>query len=312
MSRTDCSLKSLLSLALLGIAGGVHAGATLDLTSAGSFGGFVDDTAGAVVYRQTSLQPTGTGYIDPFVRIGMQGSAGKDVVSAYNTIENGVLNNSNEDNWNHAVTYGQMNPQGTGSNAFFRFLLDINQTGSSPRLNLDDVQIFISTVANQKTTDFSADGQLLLASATQVYRMDAPGTSKPPASCSGPSDCGAIADDGSNRVSLDFSLGSGSGSGDMYLDIPVSLFTSAFSSAGISNGAKAGTFVYLYSKFGSDPFNNNDGFEEWAFLAKVAPPGGGGFSGGVPEPASLALVGLGLLAVVGARRRERTAAQRAR
>lgn len=310
MTRWACFSKSFLGVAMLGVFGSATAGATLDLTGAGTSGWFTDDTGivGAeVMYRQTSTQPTGTGYIDPFVRVGMQGSAGKDVVSAYNTTVDGVLNNSNEDNWNHAITYGQMAIQGSGATSFVRFLLDINQTGANRTLNLDDVQIFITSgasSANQSTTNFSADGKLLLAGATEVYRMDKPGTSKPPASCIGSSDCGALAADGSNRVSLDFTHGSGSG--DLFLDIPVAYFNAAFSLAGINNGAKAGTFIYLYSKFGSDPFNNNDGFEEWAFLAKVAPPEGPGFS--APEPSSLLLAGLGVLAVVGSRKRHRATA----
>jgi hypothetical protein len=291
-------VKSLVGAAALAVAGWAHAGIELDLTSAGAFG-----TINGGTYRQTSQQPTGTGYIDPFVRIGMQGSAGKDVVNAYNTTVDGVLNNSNEDNWNHAVTFGQMQIQGNGANSYVRFLLDINQTGSNPRLNLDDVQIFISSSPNQSVATFSADGLVNLAG-TQVYRMDNAGTSAPPANCQGNNNCGAY--DGSNRVSLDFSLGSGSGSGDMYLDIPVAKFNTAFGLAGISSPNQAGTYIYLYSKFGSNPYNNNDGFEEWAFLAKISPTDGPGFS--TPEPSSLVLAGLGLLAAGVSRRRQRTAA----
>lgn len=293
-------LKSLVGAAAFAAVGFAQAGVTLDLTTAGATAQFAGSSA---VYRQTSQQPTGTGYIDPFVRIGMQGSAGKDVVNAYNTTVDGVLNNSNENNWNHAVTFGQMQIQGNGANAYVRFLLDINQTGANPKLNLDDVQIFISSIPNQSVTTFSGDG-LVNLTGTQVYRMDAAGSSTPPATCQGNNNCGAY--DGSNRVTLDFTLGSGSGSGDMYLDIPIAMFTAAFSAASISSQNQAGTYIYLYSKFGSNPYNNNDGFEEWAFLAKVAPPDGPGFS--TPEPSSLVLAGIGLLAVGAGRRRQRARA----
>lgn len=264
-------------------------------------------TINGATYTRTDTQPTGTGYIDPFVRVGMQGSAGKEVVHAYNTTVDGVLNNSNEDNWNHEVTIGQMQIQGSGNAAFFRFLLDINQNqgGTGELLNLDDVQLFISSNPNQNVTTFTADGQIQLASSTLVYRMDDPGTSSAPTPCKGKNGNCAVYD-GSSRVTLDYSLNSGSGSGDMYLDIPVSMFNAAFAAAGLTTDAqKNGAFVYLYSKFGSDPFTNNDGFEEWAFLAKTD-NGGGGFSGGTPEPATVLLAGLAVVAARSASKRRKT------
>jgi hypothetical protein len=282
--------KSLLGVAMLAIAGGAHAAVSLDLTTKGATG-----TINGATYTQMNLQPTGTGYIDPFVRVGMQGSAGKDVVQAYNTTVNGVLNNSNEDNWNHEVKFGQMQLQTVNNVSFMRFLLDINQTGADPKLNLDDVQVFISSAPNQSTTAFSANGLLGLANSTLVYRMD------------GPASPGGTLDN--NKVTLDYSLNSGSGSGDMFLDIGIDKFNTAFAAAGLTTTAqKDGAYIYLYSKFGSNPYVNNDGFEEWAFLAKAAPPGGGGFSGNAPEPSSLLLAGLGLIAVRAARKRQRVTA----
>ncbi len=280
--------KSLLGVTVLAVAGSAHAAVALDLTA--------NVTSGVIngaTYTRMFQQPTGTGVIDPFVRVGMQGSAGQNAVQAYNTTVNGVLNNSNEDIWNHAVKFGEMVIQTVGNVSFMRFLLDINQTGADPKLNLDDVQIFISSAPNQSTTAFLANGLVDLANSTLVYRMDGP-----------PNGGGQLAD---NKVTLDYSLNSGSGSGDMYLDIPVAKFDAAFTLAGLStNDQKNGAFIYLYSKFGSNPYNNNDGFEEWAFLAKVAPPDGGGF--GAPEPSSLLLAGLGLLAVSAARKRQRATA----
>lgn len=274
--------KSLLGLAVLLVAGGVHAAVALDLTTKGATG-----VINGATYTQMNQQPTGTGYIDPFVRVGMQGSAGKDVVQAYNTTVNGVFNNSNEDNWNHAVTFGQLQLQTVNGVSFMRFLLDINQTGANPKLNLDDVQVFISTLPNQSTMSLSGTGLLGLANSTLVYRMD------------------GAPDGGDNKATLDYSLNSGSGSGDLYLDIPLSKFTAAFSGSGNTyntTNKQNNAYIYLYSKFGSDPYTNNDGFEEWAFLAKVAPPDGPGFS--TPEPSSLMLAGIGFLAVFGSRKRQ--------
>lgn len=291
MITTRTILRALWSTAVVATAGSAQALVYDNLLGVGGI-----EVINGGTYTQMAQQPTGTGYIDPFVRVGMQGSAGKDVVEAYNTTVNGVLNNSNEDTWNHAVKFGQLQVLTIGGTSVVRFLLDINQNSGgafNERLNLDDVQIFISSTPNQSTQQFITNptGQLALASSALVYRMDNPGASK-------------LADR-DNTVNLDYSLNSGSGSGDMYLDIPVAMFQAQFSSlSGVSALNQA--YIYLYSKFGSNPYENNDGFEEWAFLSKTND--GGGFSGRVPEPSSLALAGVALFGICASRTRRRASA----
>jgi hypothetical protein len=70
-----------------------------------------------------------------------------------------------------------------------------------------------------------------------------------------------------NGVLLNYDLNPGSGAGDMFFDVPTSLF------AGVS-----GQYVLLYSQFGTPPgtYRSNDGFEEWAVISGAA----------VPEPSS--------------------------
>jgi hypothetical protein len=84
-----------------------------------------------------------------------------------------------------------------------RFLLSINEPNIAAKrlLNLDDIQIFVSTIANQSVTSFTG-GILDLASASLVYRMDA---------------------GGDNTVVLDDSNASGPGKTDMTLDISKSM-----------------------------------------------------------------------------------------
>jgi hypothetical protein len=88
----------------------------------------------------------------------------------------------------------------------------------------------------------------------------------------------------SDTVLLDASTGSGSGTADMYVFVPTSLFA----------GFDPASYVYLYAQHGAYPatgFQSASGFEEWASI-KVGVPTF------IPEPgtAGLVLLGTALLA----------------
>lgn len=78
-----------------------------------------------------------------------------------------------------------------------------------------------------------------------------------------------------NSVILDYGLNSGSGSGDMFLNVPVSLFDPA-----------SNPYVVLYSHFGNPPgsFASAAGFEEWSILRSNGTPPE---EIPVPEPATV-------------------------
>ena len=211
------------------------------------------------IWSTNDNQSTGTGVIDSFVRI-----AGNDlVVDGHNTSGRPLLNDENNSPiFTRDLLLSEVPLVDIGGTLYYEFLLDINQQDKDPLLSLSGVEICISGSGGLT----EADG--------------CPGTTKYSLSAG-------------NSILMDYGLNSGSGSGDLFMYIPLSTL-----------GAAGTNFVYLWSEFG-DPEGNNDGFEEWAVrIAETPPPDGGD----VPEPASLALLGMGLL-VGGMRLRKKIAAR---
>ena len=219
---------------------------------------------GAIFQRDTS-QPVGSGVFNSFVRTGTN----DPVEQGYNTSTRPLTAGNFETQINNSPTFTRdllltEVPIVTISGTQYReFKLDINQQNSNPLLSLDNVKIFLSNTGGNVATDNFGTGL-----GTQIYSLD------------GATD--------TNGVLLNYSFESGSGQADMLLDVPNSLFV-------------GGTFVYLWSQFGSQAANNgfclnpptctnNDGYEEWAVGTgeNTGPPP-------VPEPATMFLGGTGLV-----------------
>jgi PEP-CTERM motif-containing protein len=226
--------------------------APLDLTTAGA-SGFIN----GAFFQQVPDQSTGTGVIDPFVRL----STNDNCEQGYGTSGRPLPFDENSSlTFTHNLLLSDIPVINLNGTDYLQFLLDINQTGDNPLLSLDQIKIYQSNTADITSTNLGDLG-------TQVFDLDAAGDA---------------------WINLDFSLNSGSGSGDMFAYIPTSLFSNK-------------TYVYFFSRFGEE-FNQNDGFEEWALLNTD----GSLHIQFVPEPATYLMLGPALLALGFWRRKRST------
>jgi hypothetical protein len=161
---------------------------TLDLTTAGA-SGFID----SAFFIQVPDQSTGTGVINPFVRL----STNDNCEQGYNTSGRPLpFDENNSPNFTRNLLLTEIPVINLNGTNYLQFLLDINQTGDNPLLSLDQIKIYQSDTKDLKSTNLNDLG-------TKVYDLDATGD---------------------HWIKLNFALNSGSGSGDMFAYIPVSAF----------------------------------------------------------------------------------------
>jgi hypothetical protein len=217
-----------LALVLAAVAlGGTSQASVVDLTQNDS--GSINDG----LFYFSSKQPTGTGVIDPFLRVQNDFQE-----QGYNT-SGGTPFDEKAGIWTHDIQFSdlqstQVTVDGT---AYYQLLLDINEPGGNKSLiSLDSLQFFTSDTGSKTTTDLSQLGTLR-------WSLDGQGDS---------------------YVLLDASRNSGSGSGDMYAYIPAAAFS------GVSNSDFIYLYCRFGDQVSADG-TTEGGFEEWALAASPVP-----------------------------------------
>jgi len=165
--------------------------------------------------------------------------AGGSIEQGYNTTGNSQFDEIRGPNIHPALTLGQIPTVTIGGVTYREFILNIHQSILSPRLSVDELQIFTASGSNLHNY---RPGQDELRGATRVFDMDA-----------GPN----------HTILLNGNLNRGQGWGDMRLLVPNANFA----------GASDGTFVYLYSRLGAtNGARANGGPEAWAVRDLPEPP----------------------------------------
>lgn len=279
------------TVAMLFAASGLaSAGTVCDLSTATATTD-VSCTYGGAWFQTNEQHPTGTGFIDSFLRVQQNGWE-----QGYNTSARPVqFDEKTDPNFTRNLLLTAVGTKDIGGTTYREFFLDVNEpaatNGGKNLITLDQLEIFVSNKASLNKYATGPNCQLQSNDANTAAGKLTDGSSN----CAD-NDSAKIFDldaGGDADIKLDYLVkGSGSGSSDMAFYLRDSLFTGY-------------NFVYLFSQFGdltgtnAYKYESQAGFEEWFTKSSIPPVG----ITAVPEPASLLLLGSGLAAAALRRRR---------
>ena len=193
--------------------------------------GTITNQYGTAIFQFTQPQPTGTGVIQPFLRV-----QASPTEQGYNT-SGGTPFDDKGGPWTHDIQFSDLQSTAVTVNGtlYFKILVDLNEpNGAKSTISLENIQFYTSQNGSQTTTNLSSLGTLR-------YSMDTAG--------------------GDNTVQFDAGRNHGSGSGDAFLYIPATAFA----------GTNANDFVYMYVNFGSADMTTAGGFEEFTLVRNLTP-----------------------------------------
>lgn len=224
-------------------------------------------TVNNAVFTQDISQPTGTGYINPFLRL--QDSPIEEAFNTdYRSGGQAPLDAKSDPNYTRSLLLSDLAVVNRNGTDYYCFSLDLDEpdAGALRYLSLDELRLYVADSGSIGTlADLTSQGTL-------KWDMDGAGNS---------------------TIYLDGALSPGNGADDMRFYVPTSAFA----------GVPTSKYLYLYSKFGAtsgmsaDNFDANASFEEWSAVT-TAPP--------AAEPGILSLFGAGLVGMLVNRRRRRS------